>query len=392
MLNNLKNILIGVFSAIIVIAVGASAYTALASPGGGESAGQAEAEEASNDYNGNGNGAGSSLLDIPASDLSPEEASALLFMREEEKLAHDVYNTLHTIWGQPTFSNIAASEQAHMDEVKVLLDRYGLADPALEPGSFSNPNLQTLYDQLVAQGSVSLAEALKVGAAIEEIDILDLQERLAQTDNADIQRVFNNLMTGSYNHLNAFVSTLQNQTGEIYQPQYLSAEAYAAILDGDTGDGNGNQGSSGYGDQGATGNGSQGATGNGQGAYSGNGFRGGRNSVSSGNGANGQGAQANIATPVTLNGTISVYDQASMTVLTSDGGTVVVGLGNAQYAQSIGFYPQIGGAATVVGYYDTQGLFSAINVTINGQTYAFRDETGRALWSGGKGNGRGDNR
>ena len=38
MLNNLKNILIGVFSAIIVVAIGASAYTAFASPAGNEPA------------------------------------------------------------------------------------------------------------------------------------------------------------------------------------------------------------------------------------------------------------------------------------------------------------------------------------------------------------------
>ena len=39
-----------------------------------------------------------------------------------------------------------------------------------------------------ARGSQSLAEALKVGAAIEEIDILDLEKSLAQDDNADIHR------------------------------------------------------------------------------------------------------------------------------------------------------------------------------------------------------------
>ena len=177
------------------------------------------------------------MLDIPASDLSPEEAAALLFMREEEKLARDVYNALYEVWGQPTFTNIASSEQMHMDEVKLLLDRYNLADPALAPGSFTDPNLQALYDQLVAQGSVSLADALKVGAAIEEIDILDLQERLPQTNNADIQQVFNNLMKGSYNHLNAFVNVLSMRTGETYQPQYLSTDAYAAIVTGQAGNG-----------------------------------------------------------------------------------------------------------------------------------------------------------
>jgi hypothetical protein len=146
MLKNLKNILIGVFSAIIVVAIGASAYSAFASPdaaqpaapavsanlgqGNGNGNGNANAGSVT-DHTGNGNGTGISVLDIPASDLSPEETAALLFMREEEKLARDVYNTLYEIWGQPTFTNIAASEQTHMDEVKLLLERYSLADPAL---------------------------------------------------------------------------------------------------------------------------------------------------------------------------------------------------------------------------------------------------------------------
>lgn len=69
----------------------------------------------------------------------------------------------------------------------------------------------------MTQGSQSLADALKVGVAIEEIDILDLQTRLAQTDNADIELVYGNLLKGSHNHLRAFTSTLQRQTGEMYE-------------------------------------------------------------------------------------------------------------------------------------------------------------------------------
>jgi hypothetical protein len=259
MLNNFKNILIGVFSAIIIVAIGASTYTVFASPGIDEFAipqsvtnfrqGNGNVNGNANtgsvtDHTGNGNGTGISMLDIPSSDLSPEEAAALLYMREEEKLARDVYNVLYEIWRQPTFTNIASSEQIHMDAIKLLLDRYTLEDPALEPGSFTDPDLQGLYDQLVAQGSLSLTDALKVGAAIEEIDILDLEERLARTDNADLQQVFNNLMMGSYNHLNAFVGVLSMQTGETYVPQYLSAETYNAIVTGQMGNGysNGSRG------------------------------------------------------------------------------------------------------------------------------------------------------
>lgn len=216
MLNNFKNILIGVLSATIVIAIGASAYNALAAPkpvsvepvlaenidmaggnGNGNGGGNGNGTQ-------NGDGTGTQLDAIPTSDLTPEEAAALLFMREEEKLARDVYTQLYALWGQPVFQNIAASEQAHMDEIKVLMDRYGLADPALGPGQFTDPNLQALYDQLMAQGSISVTDALNVGVLIEQTDIADLQARLAQTDNADLQLVFTNLMNGSYNHLAAF--------------------------------------------------------------------------------------------------------------------------------------------------------------------------------------------
>ncbi len=163
--------------------------------------------------------------------LTEAEANALLYMREEEKLAHDVYLALYNQWQLPIFQNIASSEQTHTEAIKTLLDRYGLQDPAYgEAGIFANQTLQDLYDQLVAQGSQSLAEALKVGAAIEEIDILDLEERITLTNQPDIAQVYTNLLKGSSNHLRSFVSTLQNQTGETYQSQYLSQEAYQAIV------------------------------------------------------------------------------------------------------------------------------------------------------------------
>ncbi len=164
-------------------------------------------------------------------ELSAEELAALLFMLEEEKLAHDVYLSLYERWGLRSFQNISQSEQTHMNAVIALIERYELDNTASsEPGVFMNPDLQSLYNALVEKGSLSVAEALKVGAAIEEIDILDLEKRLTQTDNADIQQVFNSLIDGSKNHLRAFVSTLNRQTGENYAPQYLSAEAYQAVI------------------------------------------------------------------------------------------------------------------------------------------------------------------
>ena len=171
------------------------------------------------------------LSQIDSTGLSEDEVNNLLFMREEEKLAHDVYQTLYEQWGLPIFRNIASSELTHTTAVMTLLVRYDLPDPAQDNalGVFTNSDLQALYDQLVAQGSQSLIAALQVGATIEDLDIVDLQTAIGQTDNADIILVYENLMKGSRNHLRSFVGQLQKRNGD-YQPQYLDRAAYDAII------------------------------------------------------------------------------------------------------------------------------------------------------------------
>jgi hypothetical protein len=145
-----------------------------------------------------------------AAALNNDEKYWLTYMREEEKLARDVYLSLGTTWNIPIFANIAQSEQVHMDALKTLLDRYGLPDPAAgrAQGEFSDPGLQKLYNDLIAQGNTSVVEALNVGIFIEEADISDLNKAIAATTHNDITTVYNNLLQGSTNHLNAFSSYL----------------------------------------------------------------------------------------------------------------------------------------------------------------------------------------
>ena len=115
--------------------------------------------------------------------LSEKEKEALLFMREEEKLARDVYSELATVWDLGVFWNIAESEQQHMDAVLDLLEKYGIEDPALGPGEFYNEDLQGLYEELMAKGGLSLIDALEVGVIIEVTDIEDIEYYLKLTDN-----------------------------------------------------------------------------------------------------------------------------------------------------------------------------------------------------------------
>jgi len=165
-----------------------------------------------------------------AASLSIEEIAGLKFMREEEKLAHDVYVALYSLWGANVFYQISLSETTHTEAILALLTKYDIEDPGATTalGEFADPELQTLYNTLMTLGQVNLIEALKVGALIEETDIRDIHEKLAITNAADIVMVYTSLLCGSRNHLRAFNDNLLKQ-GVTYVPQVISPEEWDAI-------------------------------------------------------------------------------------------------------------------------------------------------------------------
>lgn len=138
--------------------------------------------------------------------LTDAEKADLLSMRQEEKLARDVYTALGEKWPKRIFKNIARAEQHHMDAVKVLLDRYDLADPIADkkPGEFADANFAKLYKELVEKGSQSMTEAIRVGVAIEKMDIADLEEAMDNTEREDLLNVYTALHGASHRHLRAF--------------------------------------------------------------------------------------------------------------------------------------------------------------------------------------------
>lgn len=139
---------------------------------------------------------------LPAVDAT---TASLLFMIEEEKLAHDVYVTLGDLWGGKIFANIATSESTHQGQVLTLLDARDLSDPrSSEIGVFTDDTLQALYDDLIAMGSGSRDAAMQVGITIEEKDIADLATAITAEDEPDVIAVYERLISGSENHLAAF--------------------------------------------------------------------------------------------------------------------------------------------------------------------------------------------
>ncbi len=172
-------------------------------------------------------------IQTDTSALSDAETAGLIKMREEEKLARDVYQALGEKWNVPVFKNIAVSESRHTEAVKSLLSAHGVADPVTDDtrGVFQNAELAKLYTELVARGSASVVEAYNVGAYIEDLDIADLEKEIAATTHEDIRVVYEHLQSGSENHLRAFNRNIEIATGETYVPSFISKDALEIILD-----------------------------------------------------------------------------------------------------------------------------------------------------------------
>ena len=194
---------------------------------------------------------------FPLEDLSEEEEEGLMIMREEEKLARDVYIYFYDKYGLRIFNNISQSEETHTTAIKTLIEKYGLTDPVVDdtPGVFQNEDLAALYTQLTAAGDASLLEALIVGATIEDLDIKDLMEFDDDVDNQDIHFVYDNLTRGSRNHMRAYYSQVLNNGGT-YEPQYISQELFDSIINSSHeggGNGHGGNGHGGHGHGGGRG-------------------------------------------------------------------------------------------------------------------------------------------
>lgn len=162
--------------------------------------------------------------------LTQNEINDLKFLREEEKLARDVYIYSYNKYKLAIFNSISQSEQTHMNSVLSLLNKYGIPDPSsVQMGIFVNQDLQVLYNNLISQSNISLIEALKVGATIEDLDINDIDDFIINTSKSDLLTVYNNLTCGSKNHIRSFTTELSNNEVS-YEPQFISSEEYNSII------------------------------------------------------------------------------------------------------------------------------------------------------------------
>ena len=165
-------------------------------------------------------------------ELSSDEIQGLLFMREEEELARDLYLDIYAAKDSRlnVFKNISDNaETQHAAAMLVLLENYAIDDPSTgQHNTYTSGELQALYDQLLsdALGSDDLA-ALRVGALVEETDIRDINTEmsLVSVEHQDITATYENLLCGSRNHLRSFAKQISNITGQDYITQVPSMDA-----------------------------------------------------------------------------------------------------------------------------------------------------------------------
>lgn len=173
---------------------------------------------------------GMGMMNVDTGDsLSASDTEALLFSLEEEKMAHEVYDFLYEKWGSMQFGNILNAEERHMTAVENVLKAYNIDYKVLPEGQFENPEVQKLYNDFIAKGSLSEKDALLVGAGIEDVDIYDLRRLISETDNSALVNVFERLECGSQNHMRAFDRALK-AFGVNYTPQYISENEMNEIL------------------------------------------------------------------------------------------------------------------------------------------------------------------
>ena len=138
--------------------------------------------------------------------LTTTQKAQLKYLIEEEKLARDVYTYLAKNVTTQKFSNIARSEQTHMNYISTLLTKYKLTNPTTgkAAGAFVNKDIQALYNALTKEGKAGVLEAFGVGVKIEVIDIASIEKLLTKAMPADVKVALELLLAASQNHLEAF--------------------------------------------------------------------------------------------------------------------------------------------------------------------------------------------
>jgi hypothetical protein len=155
--------------------------------------------------------------------LTQEQRHSIAHMWSEEKMAHDAYEAVYTLYPHlRLFYNIGHwSEVQHMTAVEELVALYNIDindytneskhyDPSvlrkMGPGDYAIEDFETRYSNtLIPYAAKGDIQALQLGCMVEVQDVRDLNQFLADNNgNPYIERTFNYLISGSQSHYWAY--------------------------------------------------------------------------------------------------------------------------------------------------------------------------------------------
>lgn len=372
----LKNILIGIIAAALVVAGGTAFYNVIV------------VDAAGSDLFGNWFGPDDEVLKVnaleamPISEVSEQEKADLAYLAEAYRMASDLEEYAVNKWTLNEYRQMLETRTELEGQFDILRSRYPFESG--EAGFYSELSIQSGFELGKALIDQDKASAYMGLAYVAELQIQALSEKIGATNNADIRFVYQNMMTRAANHLRNMIGAFQLESGSEYQAQILSSEMIMGILSGNAGNFDqavGEQTAPQLGPQGGY-TYPQGGTSAGQ-----NGNGGARNAGQ--NYSN----QASMLSSELLNyrGEVVAYEYGTLTLLTDEGVSLGISTGNQNYSLSIGFLPQIGDIVLVTGYIGPEGLVSAATITIEntGEIFTFRSTAGRPNWAGGNGKGGG---
>lgn len=169
------------------------------------------------------------ILDV-TNPLTADEIEFLFAMREDEKVAIDLYTAFATQYPTATqFSRIAAAEATHIAVAETVLGYYEVTYPALgAAGVFADAERQAQYQELLAKAT-TLQAAFEAMATLEEENIAAYKAVEANITNANLKLIVSNMIKASSNHLKAAVRQL-TALGVTYTPAYLDQATFYNII------------------------------------------------------------------------------------------------------------------------------------------------------------------
>ena len=159
----------------------------------------------------------SMISELPAQELSAKEIRQLRYFLEAQKLLRDVYAKFYTRWHLHDFQKFKRTKHRQLQAWLHLFEKYDLS-PALELqsfGLFSNNTLQKLYTNFTMTGRLSLFEALRTSATMEDLNIYTAFDFLGLTDNQDIKLTCRTMALTSRNNLQEITALLDSYGEEL---------------------------------------------------------------------------------------------------------------------------------------------------------------------------------